>query len=236
MVTKELIEFIQKSRLFGRSDEQIKAMLTEQGWSAEDIEAGFGSAEFNPPPPEEPIQPEKKSHSKAWIFAIIALFLIIGLGAGGFFAYQTYIKTADDSQVNNESVDEEDSSDQEQPQNTEIIFAENLISCTEYKTTFKHLLTEEMLEKEIMGLVDGKCHYVEQMPNGGKMDCKYTESERAVAAQYYIDVALAESTDSQTDIDLESGEQETTYKINDKVVDNPLEEFMNTGVCVISGY
>lgn len=236
MVTKELIDFIQKSRLFGRTDEQIKTMLTEQGWSAEDIDAGFSSAEFNPPPPEEPIQPEKKSHSKAWIFALIALFLIIGLGVGGFFAYQQYIKTEDNSQLNNEIFDEEELGDQDQSQNTEIIFAENLISCTEYKTTFKHLLTEEMLEKEIIGLVDGKCFYVEQMPNGGKMECKYTESERAVAAQYYIDVALAESTDSQTDIDLETGEQKKTYKINDKVVDNPLEELTNTGVCVISGY
>ncbi|MBW6431800.1 hypothetical protein K0A96_01280 [Patescibacteria group bacterium] len=236
MVTKELIDFIQKSRLFGRSDEQIKSMLTEQGWSAEDIKAGFGSAEFNPPPPEEPIKPEKNSHPKAWIFALIALILIVGLGAGGFFAYQKYIKTEDDPQSENEIVDEGGLGDQDQSQNTEMIFAENLISCTEYKTTFKHLLTEEMLEKEILGIVDGKCQYVEQMPNGGKMDCKYTESERAVAAQYYIDAVLAESTDSEVRVDLETGEQEKTYKINDKVVDNPLEEFMNTGVCVISGY
>lgn len=109
MVTKELIDFIQKSRLFGRSDEQTKAMLTKQGWSANDIETGFGSADFNPSPTEEPLQPEKKSHSKALIFAIIAIILIIGLGVGGFFAYQRYAKTADDSQVNNESVEEESS-------------------------------------------------------------------------------------------------------------------------------
>ena len=109
-------------------------------------------------------------------------------------------------------------------------------SCTKYKTTFKHPLTGETLEKEVLGIISGKCDYFEQMPNGGKMECKYSESERMAAAQYYKDVATAESAGTSVNANLGSGEQKTTYTINGKVVDNPLQEFMNSGVCVITGY
>jgi hypothetical protein len=102
--------------------------------------------------------------------------------------------------------------------------------------TFKHPLTGEILEKEILGIIDGKCNYVEQMPNGGKMECKYSESERAVVAQYYKDVANAESVGTSFSLDSGSGEQKAKYTINGKVVDNPLQEAMTSGACVISGY
>jgi hypothetical protein len=228
MITKELVDFIQKSRLFGRTDEEIKAMLLNQGWKPEDIELGFKSAEFNPAPPEEPTKPEK-SKSKAWIIVPLIIILLIGLGGAGFIAYQKYVKL-DDSPANEEEVAEGDD------QNQEITFADNLRDCNAYKMTFKHLLTGEDMEKEIIGIVDGKCLYVEQMPNNGKMECKYTEEERVVAAQYYKDMALAESGEFEVSIDAGSGEQNTTYKINDKEVENPLQEFMNTGVCDITGY
>ena len=125
---------------------------------------------------------------------------------------------------------------QSQSQNPEVVFADKLSSCTAYKITFKHLLTGDMLEKEILGIVNDKCDYVEQMPNGGKMECKYAESERKAVAQYYKDVASAESVGTSVKANLGSGEQKTTYTINGKVVGNPLQEAMNSGVCVISGY
>jgi len=126
--------------------------------------------------------------------------------------------------------------EQSQPQSPEIIFTDKLSSCTAYKTTFKHPFTGDMLEKEILGIVNGKCDYVEQMPNGGKLECKYTESERKAVAQYYKDVATAESVGTSVNANLGSGEQKTTYTINGKVVENPLQEAMSSGGCVISGY
>ena len=74
------------------------------------------------------------------------------------------------------------------------------------------------------------------MPDDGKMECKYTENERKAVAQYYKDVATAESVGTSVNANLGSGEQKTTYTINGKVVDNPLQEAMSSGVCVISGY
>lgn len=68
------------------------------------------------------------------------------------------------------------------------------------------------------------------------MECKYSESERIAVAQYYKDVATAESVGTSANADLGSGKLKTTYTINGKVVDNPLQEATNSGVCVISGY
>lgn len=233
MVTKELIDFIQKSRLFGRSDDDTRKMLAEKGWKAGDIEAGFKQSEFNPAPPEEPVKPPKKSHSKAWFYIIITLFIILLLSVAGYFAYQIYVKPLMEIDI---SDDLEKSTDPDQVQVSEKIFADNLNSCINYKISFTHPLTGEELEKEILGIEDGKCVYVEQMPNGGKMRCKYSETERVLAAQYYLDLALAESTKTEAEVDLGSENGNPTYIVNDKIVENPLQEFMNTGVCEISGY
>ena len=115
-------------------------------------------------------------------------------------------------------------------------FPDKLSSCAKYKCQFVHPFTGETMEKEITGIVGGKCNYVEQMPNNGKMECNYTASQRTVAAQYYKDVAAAESTGTSMNLDLGSGEQKTTYTIDGKEVENPLQTFMTDGTCVISGY
>ena len=94
-------------------------------------------------------------------------------------------------------------------------FPDMLSSCTKYKCQFIHPLTGETMDREILGIIDGKCNYVEQMPNEGKMECKYTESVRKAAAQYYKDIEEAESS----------------------TVENPMQEAIDTGICIIiSGY
>ncbi len=94
------------------------------------------------------------------------------------------------------------------------------------------------MKREILGIIGGKCNYVEQMPNNGLMTCKYTESQRIVAAQAHEDFAQAESFGfgiSGT-ISSDESEAEFTYTLDGEEVDNPIQEFMNTGVCIISGY
>jgi hypothetical protein len=123
-----------------------------------------------------------------------------------------------------------------QEQKVAVTFEDQLSACTKYKTTFVHPFSGETLEKEILGIISEKCNYIEQMPNGGKMECKYTESERMAAAQYYRDVNSAESAETSASSDIGSGNQKTTYKVNGKMVENPLQEAMDSGVCVITGY
>lgn len=115
-------------------------------------------------------------------------------------------------------------------------FPEKLYSCTKYKCQFIHPMTGETMEREILGIIDGKCNYVEQMPNNGLMECKYTESMRKAAAKYYKDVAAAESSGTSVKADLGSGEVETKYTIDGKEVANPLQEAISNGQCIISGY
>ncbi|MFA6533644.1 MAG: hypothetical protein WCT37_00560 [Patescibacteria group bacterium] len=115
-------------------------------------------------------------------------------------------------------------------------FPDKLNACSKYKCQFVHLLTKETLQKEVAGIVSGKCKYIEQMPNGGKMECNYTESARKVAAEYYKNVAAAESTGTSVSLDLDGGEQKATYTIDGQEVENPLQVFLTDGTCVISGY
>ncbi|MFH1750775.1 MAG: hypothetical protein ABH863_03795 [Candidatus Micrarchaeota archaeon] len=115
-------------------------------------------------------------------------------------------------------------------------FPDKLDFCTGYKCKFIHPLTGGLLVKEITGIADGKCGYVEQMPNNGKMECKFTESMRKTAAQYYRDVAAAQNTGTQVSGDLDTGKIQTTYTIDGKEVANPLQEALTKGQCIISGY
>lgn len=115
-------------------------------------------------------------------------------------------------------------------------FPDKFSACAKYKCQFVHPFTGETMQKEITGIVGGKCNYVEQMPNNGKMECNYTSSQRIVLTQYYKDVAAAESSGTSVNLNLGSGEQKTTYTIDGKEVENPLETFMTDGTCVISGY
>jgi len=117
-----------------------------------------------------------------------------------------------------------------------LILADKLSSCTPYKITLKHPFTGEMIVREILGIVNGKCGYAEEMPDDGKMECKYTENERKAVAQYYKDLSIEGPAVTSVNINMGSGDQKTTYTVNGKVVNNPLQEAMDSGVCIISGY
>ncbi|MCX6751841.1 MAG: hypothetical protein NT161_03730 [Candidatus Nomurabacteria bacterium] len=188
-----------------------------------------------------------KNHSNKKLFFIILILLVLVSGTSAYYFKDNLMSLfiSKGTTVLKDMPIQIDETQTEQPndtisttqlQNPEIIFANKLSSCTNYKITFKHPLTGETLEKEILGIINGKCNYIEQMPNNGKMECKYPESERMAVAQYYKDVTTAESVETSANTNLGSGEKKTTYIINGKVVDNPLQEAMNIGVCVISGY
>ena len=231
MVNQQMLDYIKQQMQQGLSREQIKSSLMANCWQAQDIEECFNK--INTPKIHAAYSTTPVAASSgAWKIIVGIIIGVAVLGGGAYLASQTIFKT-EESPTQQPS---EQPNPQTQQQNPEIVFADKLSSCTKYKMTFKHPLTGDMLEKEILGIIDGKCNYVEQMPNGGKMECKYSESERAVVAQYYKDVANAESVGTSFSLDSGSGEQKAKYTINGKVVDNPLQEAMTSGACVISGY
>lgn len=245
-----MLDYIKQQTQQGVNQEQIKNSLMANGYQQQDIEEGFNNiVAQSAPSPLSAIPVATFSGTWKIIVGIVIGMLI--LGGGAYLASQTIFKSKEAPKISNE-VSSQPSAEtptdtttpqpsqqpvtQTQPQNPQIVFADKLSSCIPYKITFKHPLTGDMLEKEILGIVNGKCDYVEQMPNNGKMECKYTESERKAAAQYYKDVASAETVGTSVNANLGNSEQKTTYTINGKIVDNPLQEFMNSGVCVITGY
>ncbi|MBU1018558.1 MAG: S-layer homology domain-containing protein [Patescibacteria group bacterium] len=115
-----------------------------------------------------------------------------------------------------------------------LLVAEALASCTEYEDTFIHLLTGEDMTREITSIEDNLCHYYEEMPNGGEMNCQYTEEARESVAQYYIDLAEADTQSFSISITLEGAS--STYTIDGIEVENPLQEATDNGMCVVSGY
>jgi len=248
MVNQQLLDYIKQQTQQGANNEQIKQSLLANGWQNIDIEEAFNSINY-PYQSQSISNVSNKAPVQAWKIIVISLIGAVAIGGGIYFATQTFFKSIEVPKVSNEVANQSPTNKpietvtptqqpvkETQPQNPEIVFADKLSSCTKYNTTFKHPFTGETLEKEILGIIGGKCDYVEQMPNGGKMECKYSESERMAAAQYYKDVATAESAGTSVKANLGGGEQKATYTINGKVVDNPLQEAMNTGVCVISGY
>lgn len=248
MENPQLIEYIKRQQLQGVGNEQIKNSLLSNGWQASDIEENF-SIISSPNLPEQNPQIPIKPPTTKWKIIIAILTGLVLIGGGAYVAANTLLKTKETPKMSglessplvtgkpNETIPSStESSNQNQSQNPEIIFADNLNSCTVYKTSFKHPLTGETLKKEIMGIIGGKCVYREQMPNGGEMECNYAESERVAVAKYYKNLAAAESASTSLETNLTSGEQKVAYTINGKDVENPLQEAINSKICVISGY
>ena len=174
---------------------------------------------------------KQKSMIFMMIIALMAMVLIIGCGQQ---QAQPTTQPAQQQEVSTEQVQEEP------PTETELsgcdAFPNKLDTCEAFLCEFEHPFTGEMMEKKITGVVNGKCQYTEELPNNGRMDCKYSESLRKAVAQYYRDLAAAESAGTSVKADLGSGEVKTKYTIDGQEVENPLQEAMVSGACTISGY
>lgn len=125
----------------------------------------------------------------------------------------------------------------EDPAKELLTFSEKLEKGEPYSGKFMHPFTGEMMEKEIVGMTDdGKCLYIEEMPNGGKMECRFSPESRKAVAQYYEDIAKSQSFGFDVTISPDDEKQSNKYTINGKEVENPLQECLSNGECVISGY
>ena len=113
-------------------------------------------------------------------------------------------------------------------------FPDKLDSCTKYSCKFLHPFTGEEMTKQILGLENDKCHYTEEMPNDGKMECYYPSSLRKAVAQEYKDLQSAQDTSVSVKIGSEG--TKVTYTVDGKTVSSPSQEALDSGACVVSGY
>lgn len=242
MSSQQMHDYINEQLQQGIPQEQIRQNLIANGWPAQEIDNYFLSLANQT---TSQTQPSIRQKYIKFIIPVVVILLVVGAG----LAYSFNQRRSSENQVTEQTVPspqaETTPTDSVAPMNITLspqevepkvntLFEEKLSTCTPTKESFQHELTGETMEKEIVGEVDGKCLYVEQMPNGGKMECHYTESERRAIAQYYLDVKAAESTTAHVKTD---GTNTTTeYSIDGKVVENPLAEAVTNGTCVVSGY
>lgn len=92
---------------------------------------------FNGPQQPESVQPAPAKKSNAWIFIVLAVVLVAGLGVGGFFIYQNFIKKTEtinyETSVNNEN----------------SYYDNNAIDESEYK--YEYLREREMTYADVEG-------------------------------------------------------------------------------------
>ncbi len=158
---------------------------------------------------------------------LVTLNILLLLQAGYLYARDT------DSDAKNEGFLQEN----EKKQMHQL--ADKLESCEVFTQKIVHPFTEKLMERKIAGLSGAKCLYIEEMPNNGKMECKYSEELRKAVAQLYRNTANAEDVRSNVKASLSTDGQyevEAKYFIDGKEVEDPLQEAMNNGTCVISGY
>lgn len=92
---------------------------------------------FNGPQQPTGVQPAPAKKSNAWIFIVLAVVLVAGLGVGGYFIYQNFIKKTEtinyDTSVNNEN----------------SYYDNNAIDESEYK--YEYLREREMTYADVEG-------------------------------------------------------------------------------------
>lgn len=111
-----------------------------------------------------------------------------------------------------------------------------LEACQPYACTFVHPFTGTAMEKRIIGEKEGKCLTTEQMPNHGKMACAYTVDMRKAEARALRAFAAEGNAAAQAHTSAEEDSITSMYSVDGKEVDNPGQEALNNGQCVISGY
>ncbi len=229
MITQELIQFIQQSISQGKTKEEIRNMLLANGgWQESDIEEAFSKAGNN----------GKKKKSFKWV---VVLLVLAALGFGGYFVVNEFHLL--NPNPNNWELHMEDLSDFSTPAEDEILesevascngFPDKLDTCEPFSCEFTHPLTGETTERRIVGLVDGICQYVEEMPNNGQMSCDYTDNMRKEVAQYYREVEP--TYDTEINISINVGDDTSVVANGAEEVPNPLLGALITGVCVVTGY
>ncbi|QQS44558.1 hypothetical protein IPM65_03080 [Candidatus Roizmanbacteria bacterium] len=234
-MSQQLHDYVTSQLRKGFSREQIKQALLASGWPAQEIDNYFLTIPTVSPSPAFSLQ----KYAKFILPAVLVLVIIAGstfyLLRQNASVQDQIPETVNETQTESSTPSSASSpSDQPSSASTGATFEEHLSTCSQYKDTFEHPLTGEAMEREIVGETDDKCLYVEQMPNGGKMECRYTEYERRAVAQFHLDEAAAEL--SETSIHMDGTKVTAEYTLDGKVVENPLAEALENGTCVISGY
>ena len=113
---------------------------------------------------------------------------------------------------------------------------DNLEKCTHSSCDYKHPLTGDMLKSEIHGLKNGKCHLTNAVPNGGKMECFYSESMRKAILQYAKDKKndWQQTDPASVPVRMDIAGSKKVYNVDGKKIKNPIAE--SEKACKLTGF
>lgn len=100
--------------------------------------------------------------------------------------------------------------------------AANLLSCTPY-------VCESIIKQEIKGIIDGKCNFVQYLPNNYKTNCNFTKDMQEKVALSLKE--FQETGNSSFSISSNLIETEVKSEINGK--ENAMQEALTLGQCVV---
>lgn len=116
-------------------------------------------------------------------------------------------------------------------------FVDALEACEPSVCQFEHpIMAGQIMENRVLGLENGACHYIQKMPNGGQMECYWSEDDRKAVANYMRKMAQADTVGASANTDLETGQTTSSHRLDGEPVVNPIAQAMANGQCKISGY
>ena len=118
------------------------------------------------------------------------------------------------------------------------VLATNIQDCTAIVQPYIHPFTGEQLERRIAGMENGTCNYVVTMPKGGKMDCRFPPDKLKDIAEYFNNSTRYKNARVKSSTRFVDGKPVTKnrYFIDGKEIRNPMQESLDNGECVVSGY
>ncbi len=116
--------------------------------------------------------------------------------------------------------------------------AEHLETCSPLEQKFAHPFTGDFLTRSIKGLSGENCHYVEELPANGRMECFYPREKLAQIADFYLHPERFDGAEIRSRTEFVDGEPVSTteYIVDGKPVFHPLNDSIEKGECQVLGY
>ena len=113
-----------------------------------------------------------------------------------------------------------------------------IYNCSAFEGTFAHPITSEPMQRQVHGVVGGRCHYEEEMPASGRMICHYSLERLTSLATYHSNYELYDRLEPVTRNEFIAGQAitTTTWELDGMPYEHPVDAAMTAGECVVMGY
>ena len=95
---------------------------------------------------------------------------------------------------------------EEKPKIACQLLPEKFITCEAYTCEFVHPMTAQKMSRTIEGIEEGKCHFVETMPNDQRLDCQFPAELQITMAQYYQKIIGGQETEDVLQTAMDNGQ------------------------------